>query len=467
MAYSAPTFALLALVLAAPAPAASLEAGAARRVITPDLAAGPFYLAGFGQGRAATGVHDDLWVRCLALRAGSTAVVCAVDSIGLFLDDVERIRTQAAARLKSPAHIIVAATHVHEAPDTMGMWGAKYGVSGINDTYNARIVDRAVDAIVEAVSSLRPARARLARSAPADLDGYFDDSRPPHVLDPEVLALALDDARGARIATLVNWASHPESLGSRNTLITSDWPNSLRADLERRFGGLAVFVNGAVGGMMSPLGAKIQDPDTGKPAPPETFRFAEIVGLRVAAVAAEALASAKPAAIDGITFREAPLELPVANKNFLAAAQAGIYKGRKPMLDGARTRTVVGYLALTAKSRPLLEAALIPGELYPELSVGPIQRDPNADFPDAPAEPAVKRDLLSAPFRMLFGLANDENGYIIPKAEWDQRPPFTFGAAKPWYGEVNSVGPDTAPVLLDALRKLVPAPRTAKPGKIY
>ena len=71
----------------------------------------------------------------------------------------------------------------------------------------------------------------------------------------------------------------------------------------------------------------------------------------------------------------------------------------------------------------------MPGELYPELSVGGVERYAGADFPDAPVEPAVKQQ-MTAPFRMLFGLADDEVGYIIPKAEWDEKPPFLQNAAK-------------------------------------
>jgi hypothetical protein len=49
------------------------------------------------------------------------------------------------------------------------------------------------------------------------------------------------------------------------------------------------------------------------------------------------------------------------------------------------------------------------------------------------------------------------DAYIIPKAQWDERPPFTFGAPKRWYGEVNSVGPDAAPLIIDAFSRLVTA----------
>lgn len=54
----------------------------------------------------------------------------------------------------------------------------------------------------------------------------------------------------------------------------------------------------------------------------------------------------------------------------------------------------------------------------------------------------------------IFGLANDEIGYIIPKSEWDTEPPYLYGAKKPVYGEVNSVGPETAGRIHQAIREL-------------
>ena len=57
--------------------------------------------------------------------------------------------------------------------------------------------------------------------------------------------------------------------------------------------------------------------------------------------------------------------------------------------------------------------------------------------------------------KFVFGLANDEIGYIIPKSEWDEKPPYLFGSSKPVYGEINSVGPDTAGVIHAMARQLL------------
>src|SRR5205814_1663385 len=83
---------------------------------------------------------------------------------------------------------------------------------------------------------------------------------------------------------------------------------------------------------------------------------------------------------------------------------------------------------------------------YPELVLSKVQDppDPGADFPQAPIEPGIYAQ-LRGPHRMLIGLANDEIGYILPKRQWDEQPPYCYGRKGPQYGEGNSLGPETAP----------------------
>ncbi len=179
-----------ASTLAAQVRGPEIRAGAARAEITPDLKKhGPVYMAGFGNNRVATGVHDKLYARCLALSAaGQTLVLCGVDSIGLFSDDVEQIRAavkkQLAAKKKGVAgelNVVVAATHDHQAADTMGLWGPAEGQSGINEAYNSFVVERVTAAAVDAVRHLTPAIVTLAQAHPSDLDTLIHGDRPPEV----------------------------------------------------------------------------------------------------------------------------------------------------------------------------------------------------------------------------------------------------------------------------------------------
>ena len=192
--------------------------------------------------------------------------------------------------------------------------------------------------------------------------------------------------------------------------------------------------------MQSPLGAKIDG------LREESFEKAQYIGQHVADIAADAVLAAKPTPLTGYEFGENTIHIPVTNQGFLLAAKADLYKGRKPMSPTGKTSAPVGLVLLRNHDTAMLAIALIPGELYPELSVGGVERYSGADFPNAPIEPPIKSS-MSTPFRMLFGLADDEIGYIIPKAEWDEKAPWLNGASKRWYGEVNSVGPDAAPMI--------------------
>jgi hypothetical protein len=425
-----------------------MRAGAAFRIVTPDLAKAPAFMAGFDNNRRATAIHDDLFARCLALQPADTSlVICGVDSIGLFWDDVVRIRQTVKTKLGRNVDIVIAALHDHQAPDTMGLWGPNAGTSGINEDYNSFVIERTVDAALAAIANLRPASIALTKTHPPELDTFIHDNRPPDVHDAELILAAVTGADGKPIATLINWANHPETLGSRNTQITADYPAAIYKRLEERRGGVAVFVNGAVGGMQSPLGAKIPG------IADNSFEKAERIGQRVADIGADVLEHASPVKITRYEFAERMVRIPIANKGFEQAAEANIYHGRKPSVEG-QASAPVGLIRLLDGDIPMLEIALVPGELYPELSVGGIQKYEGADYPDAPAEPAIK-SMMKAPYRMLFGLADDEIGYIIPKSEWDNEAPWLQNARKRFYGEVNSVGPEAAPIITATLKALL------------
>ena len=425
------------------------RAGAFKTVISPPLQdRPPVYMAGFGHNRVAVTVHDDLYARCLAFSTGQKPLVlCEVDLIGFFFDDVERVRAKVPA-----ADVVVASTHVHEGPDTMGLWGPAVGQSGIDEAYNSFVVDRVAEAAKGALAALEPATPALAVVHSAELDSFIDDDRPPVVHDSDLIVLSLTGKGGKRIATVVNWANHPETLGSRNTQISADYPGFFYKRLEAKLGGMAVLWNGAVGGMQSPLGAKIKDPATDSIAAENSFRKTQILGERIADLAADAARPAKPVRIDKVEFAERIITIPVTNRGFAAAAQADLYKGRKKTTADGATSAPVGLIRMSG-SQPVLAIALVPGEMYPELSVGGVERYAGADFPDAPIETPIKR-MLQAQFKMLIGLADDEIGYIIPKAEWDEKAPYLQNAKKAWYGEENSVGPDAAARIAAAMQEL-------------
>src|SRR5262245_53929961 len=76
-------------------PAADLEVGFGEADITPKLGKEPVYVAGFGQNRKATRVHDPLFARAIVLREGKRRIALAsVDLVGFFRANVVSVRKQ-------------------------------------------------------------------------------------------------------------------------------------------------------------------------------------------------------------------------------------------------------------------------------------------------------------------------------------------------------------------------------------
>ncbi len=471
---------LAALLAASPLVAAGLRAGAAKSTITPDLKSAPVYMAGFGHNRVATSVHDDLYARCLALEAGDqTLVLCSVDLIGLFYEDVLKIRELLKAKAPPVTLLVVASSHVHEGPDTLGLWGPDPFHSGMDEKYMGWLDERIATTAERAVKDLRPSHMMLARDDHPLLALLQNDSRPPYVKDPYLFVMRLAGDEGQPIATLVNWSDHPETLGGKNTEITADYPHWLCDYVEGHGGGTAVFFEGSIGGLLSTLGDEgaLLDPETGVTAHDDTWRKAELVGQTIGALAERTWRSGTPVNVTSIAVRRKVIFIPLVNDRFRIAGAANIYKGRKPLytdgkLDpstaekefmglgklkystGHDLQTEIDYIQLREGDRVAAEICTIPGEIYPELVNGGITRYPGADFPDAPFEPALREHLKSR-YQFLFGLANDELGYIIPKGEWDDQPPWLQNRKERWYGEINSTGPETAGAVTRSLVELI------------
>ena len=81
------------------------------------------WMAGFDSNRPAQGVNDPLWSRAIAFRNnGLTIVLVSIDSIGLTYDQYISIRHMVKQIRSDIDHITFAATHTHNAPDTIGLW---------------------------------------------------------------------------------------------------------------------------------------------------------------------------------------------------------------------------------------------------------------------------------------------------------------------------------------------------------
>ncbi len=438
--------------------AIALEIGFGAADVTPKLKEGkPIYLAGLDLNRAATGVHDELYARAIVLRDGKRKIaLVSVDSIGLPYPTIQAARR----RLKEFAYVLVASTHSHSCPDVIGIWGPAPDKSGIDPDYVRLVRQGIVRAVRKADRAAVPARAEYGT---AEDESLLGDYRLPEVYDGVLRVLRFvrtSDERPCGI--LVQWNSHGVE-PSKSFVVSRDFMGSTVDALAKRHDCPVVYFQGAIGGLMGTPKKLVEAAKAGKIAS-DTFGFIDACGAAIADLADRALESAQPIKLTPLDVFARPIAIPLDNEGFRGAVAAGVLdrpiypwtgdRNRlgKPIPEGksdgpVAIRTEVAYLRLGK-----LHIAAIPGELYPECVYGAYQdpADPGADFPDAPLETPIAK-ILPSEKMLVIGLAGDEVGYIVPKRQWDVEPPFAYGRKSAQYGERNSVGPETAGLLMGAL----------------
>jgi len=419
------------------------------------------WIAGFGNSRAANGIHDDTWTRTMIIDDGKTRLAIVVlDAIGFMNDDVIDIRSRI-PKEAGVTYAIVSSTHTHEGPDLLGLWGDSHFKSGINKKYMEYVKTQVVKSVLEAVKNIRPARLEVSQ----DLTGAIPlaiDTRKPEVFDSGLrLIKAIDKENGATLGSLIAWADHPETLWSDNLLVTSDFCHYVREGVEKGvfngdslakpgIGGVAVYINGAVGGLMTTHPRlTVKDPFTGQEFKEPTFEKAATQGKQLALLTLNAM-DHPVEKIDsaGISLVVKTVFVPIKNVMFELGTTLGVLN-----------RGTTGWMNMRSEVSVFnigpLSFATLPGEVYPEILNGGIEAPEGQDYKIEPVEVPAVRDMMQGKYKFVFGLANDEIGYIVPKSQWDEKAPFTYKKDGAPYGEGNSTGPETAPILHKNLMEML------------
>jgi hypothetical protein len=396
------------------------------------------YLAGFGNNRPATGKHDDLWARAIVLEYGATKIaIVSIDVIGYYSKanyyGLGEIKKLVDPRL-AVSEILIASTHDHEAPDTIGPWGPNLLTDGKYPKY-LRFVDHQIaKAINQAAASTVRAVMKLARTDPQSSPSIAGmqtrtHGRPPNFFDEELRVMQFFDGSGTAldrvIATVINWNTHPESMESGNTVITSDFPNAVRVAVEQKYGGEAIYISGDIGAVEiigdsnNKLADRIRFDGKDYPLKPDgkrpeyTFERTEAIGRDVAKAVFEALERGEWSGVPGIDLKKAALRAPMDNTGYLFLASKGVLDTMPMPREGERPELDTTVYAITIGDAQIITS---PGELFPEVFYGVEKyrrRDCNEADTKRPAEPGV-RDLMTKKYKFVFGLCPDEFGYIVP-----------------------------------------------------
>ena len=480
---------------------AQLLAGAAAVEITPRLCedaapdAGPpqfnelgdcfrwVHLAGFSpfvplraDNRLATGIHDPLWSRALAIRGtnGHTVVIVSTDLPGLGRKHTGRVRRRVEQTLGVPAtHVIIQSTHTHSAPDGSGFWSTL--MPGRNARYTEKVREHIYQSIDLAIGRLRPATMSLATTTHVscrdpvtgvlkrdpqcrlpDINNEFDDAaaaydefliqrdqRDPIVRNTRIVAAGFDAvATGAPIATFVNWHNHPDTLGSANRLISSDYPHYLRRFLEERRGGVAVYVVGTLGNQIGglrgtpvPLWSEagervVEVGNDGVPAPVlvrDGWDKIRSTGYEVADAATRALDTAAATTAVTVSVHTTSLDTPIDNMIHLLATWS-VWNDEaspedRPRYYWPRCWGPLGCVRAEVSLLRIGELSLLtaPGEIDPAYFLG--RAASTADYGERwgtwhfPAMPGVDR-IMPGTHHAVIGSAQDYLSYMIPSPDY-------------------------------------------------
>lgn len=394
--------------------AQALRAGAAKRIITPD----PLLpvSGGIGTPKKSVEKKGDLFVRAIVLEKGDTRVAfVSIDNLGwpAVLGD----KSRALVKGIKPENIMIAATHTHSAPDAYGFPNEK-GETFADMKYLDWCVQQTADAINEAIQKLEPADLKVTTGEAKGKIAY--NYYAPQLYDPRcgvIQALAREGTRkGQTIATLVNYAVHPEVLGSGQGILSPDLCGPLYDRIEAKAGGMALFMNGAQGGMVT---ADVRR-DNGQEA--NTWDECHRIGELLADEALRIVATAPVLDNPDLYCTSRRLEFPIDSdimKYILAKSPLG-YKMSKP-------NTVETQLNLVNVGPA--QILTIPGEALPNIGY------------------YLKRNMPTAhPF--LFGLTNDAFGYMLTKVD--------FSSFKRYdYVSQTSLGEMTGEIYIEKALQLV------------
>ncbi|MBE6726353.1 MAG: hypothetical protein E7576_14375 [Ruminococcaceae bacterium] len=414
----------------------------------------PLYIAGYHNGWEITEVRDLCRVSALWLDAGGPGVLLlSVDCVGLGSDTVSGIRGRLSPLLEgeSVAAVHVIATHDHAGPDTLGLWGPT-AEEGKHPGYMENLMTACTLAAQAALDSRK--EGRLFRSDVRTED-MLRDSREPVVWDEILHILRFqpdDNSAGIR---LFSYGAHAESLRGANTRLSRDYPGVLCDLVRERTGDDALFLPGAVGGLVmtreffSPFDAEANLLETGE----------RLAGYALSVRDGDERELTPSLSDDGISFT-----VPLDNTVFLYYKFLGILGNEAVRSDDPGIAGETGYGLRSCLSVLRLgdtALLLLPGEIFPELVFGGGRENPSnpgAENPE-PLGRIMERYGLSDFFTV--GLADDELGYIVPPNDFltDPDAPYLRDAepedGSRHYEETNSVGIRCAGILAENLEKLL------------
>ncbi|RDB07351.1 hypothetical protein [Runella aurantiaca] len=401
---------LLLLLLYYNAGAQEFKAAAALRVITPN----PLLpvSGGIGTPKPATEKKGDLFARVLVLEKGSTRVaIVSVDNLGW--SSILGNRSRALIKGIPPENVLIGCTHTHSGPDAYG-FPDQTGKTSADLNYLEDCVKKIAEAVNEAVAKLEPATLKVAVGEAKGKIAY--NYYAADLYDPRCGVIQAISKSGKPIATLVNYAIHPEVLGAGRGILSPDLCGPLYDRIESKGGGMAIFVNGAQGGMVT--ADTRREANTEANTWEECIRIGELLGDEALRIVSTAPTVSNPSVYCTVRTIEFPVDSDMMK--YILKNSPLKHPNAKP--DAVSTQ--VNLLNIGPA-----QILTIPGEALPNIGFY-LKRHMNTKLP------------------FLFGLTNDAFGYMLTKVD--------FNSFKRYdYISRTSLGEMTGEIYIEQALKLV------------
>ena len=391
-----------------------LKVGSAKRIITPSPLIS--VSGGVGQPKPAHIKKGELFARAIVFEKGNERIaIVNIDNIGwpAVLGDKSRKLIKNIA----PENILIGATHTHSAPDAYG-FPDQNGDVGADFKYLDWCVVQIADAVNEAIENLEAADLKIAVGEAKGKIAY--NYYAPELYDPRCGVIQAIGKRGENkgkvIATLVNYAIHPEVIGNGRDILSPDMIGPLYTRIEEKTGGMAIFMNGAQGGMVTADNRL----ENGK----EAFDWAECqrIGNLLADETLRIIKDAPLQANPDIFCTSKEVQFPVDSE-----MMRFIINNSPLALNTSQDNTINTRINLL--NIGTAQILTIPGEALPNIGY------------------YLKRNMPTK-HAFLFGLTNDAFGYILTKVDFNSFRRYD-------YVSHTSLGEMTGEILVNELLEMV------------
>ncbi len=260
-----------------------MKIGIANIIITPNLEnrKEPLRLAGYSPREYCSGIHDDLFARCVYFegndREKSTHIMMIVcDIISILKPMANIVKSKISEEIPiDPDNIMISATHTHHGPDYAGNFGAGGGLNIVKGFLFPQpqtddlvlLIRRIIKVAKEAYNSRKPSLLGADQTYIPENEQVMFNRR--DVLNPKsaeypvsVIKIVSDEEqdKGRISGIIINYSIHGTMLPRSNTLITADYVGYLIKAIEKKnpnLKGKVLYFNGPCG-EINPLGAVLR-----------------------------------------------------------------------------------------------------------------------------------------------------------------------------------------------------------------